>query len=156
MEMLAVAVAVGVTATGVGGVARPPAANAEVVESVERGRASEPRASRRHEARPAATAAAAEPERRWAAAPERQEPAKRTRVAQPAERNTPKLPAPVKVRNRYPDESKTQEIADVTIFANGDETSLRLYADEVNDAAKAAHPEAVRRVRGRASFRSRR
>ena len=52
----------------------------------------------------------------------------------------------VKITNRYPDESETQEVIDVTVFANDDQNNVRLYADETNDKIEAARAAAEKTV----------
>jgi RNA polymerase sigma factor (sigma-70 family) len=47
----------------------------------------------------------------------------------------------VEVQRRYPDSDESQELADVTIFANDDQTNVGLFADDVNGAVRNARKQ---------------
>jgi RNA polymerase sigma-70 factor (ECF subfamily) len=80
------------------------------------------------------------------ARPQRDARPKRERSSPPVRR--PSRPAPaeaeivdrsgVTVREGYPDDGEAEEAIDVTVITHDDETTLRLYADEVDEAARTA------------------
>ena len=142
MEAMAVVVALGVAAGTVlstpperqpaPAVAAAPVATAAAADTAKPARkAGEGRA--RAAQQPAAARRAAS--RGAPAAPDRAQPPRTGRVAVVAEK--------VQVRDEYPQEDETQELADVTVFSGGEEADLRLYADEVTGAAREATSQVI-------------
>ena len=141
MQVLSVAVVLGVAAGGIAGLQPERHSDGDVAKVVVTGKA---RAERKAER-------ADQPARRTAAERTQAASAKAAATGNASETTAGQSTAPtasrhavdravntVKVTDRYPDESETQEVIDVTVFANDDENTVRLYADEANDKVESA------------------
>jgi RNA polymerase sigma factor (sigma-70 family) len=139
-EALAVAVVISVAAGGVIGTTPKSGAASPRAEERTHIVAENARSQRRSAPTPARRAAADAPsETPEAVVSARQQPVAaappaRTVAAAPSRRPLRRVAESVDVERRYPDKEESQELVDVTLFANDDKTSVGLYADDVNGA----------------------
>ena len=147
MEAFAVVVVISVAAGGV--IGTTPKSGAASPRGAERAHVVAEKAHAQRQAAPAKRTAAAaavpsQPQSVAVVSPQRPAAAPRPVVAEaPARTPVRRVAESVEVQRRYPDKSESQEVADVTLFANDEKTSVGLFADDVNGAianARKARP----------------